>query len=193
MQKYQSIVDAEWDIIYDKLDKIAASGSQIVLSRLAIGDLATQYFADRNIFCAGRVPIDVRFQSLNFNFCLLVLGFYSCTSSCCCLCFLMSTISFHADDENAVELVLLEFVKLEIRNTNFSGTDLQDLVRVSLACGGVVQTSITSLTPDVLGSCGRFEERQIGQERYNILTECPKVKSSPHSWSPEIATILYAH
>jgi T-complex protein 1 subunit eta len=31
-----------------------------VLSRLAIGDLATQYFADRDIFCAGRVAEDVR-------------------------------------------------------------------------------------------------------------------------------------
>ena len=54
--KYQSIVDAEWNIIYEKLDKCVASGAQIVLSRLAIGDLATQYFADRGIFCAGRVP-----------------------------------------------------------------------------------------------------------------------------------------
>ncbi|GLC39460.1 T-complex protein 1 subunit eta [Pleodorina starrii] len=53
--KYQSIVDAEWNIIYDKLAKCVASGANIVLSRLAIGDLATQYFADRNIFCAGRV------------------------------------------------------------------------------------------------------------------------------------------
>ena len=48
-------MDAEWNIIYDKLDKCAASGAKIVLSRLAIGDLATQYFADRDIFCAGRV------------------------------------------------------------------------------------------------------------------------------------------
>jgi len=54
-EKYQSIVDAEWNIIYDKLDKIVKSGAQIVLSRLAIGDLATQYFADRGLFCAGRV------------------------------------------------------------------------------------------------------------------------------------------
>ena len=53
--QYQEIVDAEWSIIYDKLDKCAASGAKIVLSRLAIGDLATQYFADRDIFCAGRV------------------------------------------------------------------------------------------------------------------------------------------
>lgn len=48
-------MDAEWNIIYKKLDAIAASGAKIVLSRLAIGDLATQYFADRDIFCAGRV------------------------------------------------------------------------------------------------------------------------------------------
>lgn len=54
--QYQSIVDAEWNIIYDKLAKIVASGAKIVLSKLPIGDLATQYFADRDIFCAGRVP-----------------------------------------------------------------------------------------------------------------------------------------
>ena len=53
--KYQSIVDAEWNIIYDKLAKCRASGAKVVLSRLAIGDLATQYFADHDIFCAGRV------------------------------------------------------------------------------------------------------------------------------------------
>jgi T-complex protein 1 subunit eta len=51
----QKIVDAEWKLIYEKLDKIIASGAQIILSKLPIGDLATQYFADRNIFCAGRV------------------------------------------------------------------------------------------------------------------------------------------
>merc|ERR1711907_846994 len=58
VEDYQKIVDAEWDIIYDKLDKIAASGATVVLSKLAIGDLATQYFADREIFCAGRVTDD---------------------------------------------------------------------------------------------------------------------------------------
>lgn len=40
--QYQSIVDAEWNIIYDKLDKCVQSGAKIILSRLAIGDLATQ-------------------------------------------------------------------------------------------------------------------------------------------------------
>ena len=53
--KYQEIVDAEWNIIYEKLDKCVASGANIILSKLAIGDLATQYFADRGLFCAGRV------------------------------------------------------------------------------------------------------------------------------------------
>jgi T-complex protein 1 subunit eta len=55
---YQAFVDAEWKIIYDKLDAIVATGAKVVLSRLAIGDLATQYFADRDIFCAGRVTED---------------------------------------------------------------------------------------------------------------------------------------
>jgi T-complex protein 1 subunit eta len=55
---YQGIIDAEWQIIYDKLDAIVKSGANIVLSKLPIGDLATQYFADRDIFCAGRVPAE---------------------------------------------------------------------------------------------------------------------------------------
>ena len=63
--QYQEIVDAEWSIIYDKLDKCAASGAKIVLSRLAIGDLATQYFADRDIFCAGRVHLG--FRAIKFH------------------------------------------------------------------------------------------------------------------------------
>ncbi|GEQ66933.1 hypothetical protein JCM33374_g596 [Metschnikowia sp. JCM 33374] len=55
---YQDIVDAEWNIIFNKLDAISKAGADIVLSKLPIGDLATQYFADRNIFCAGRVATE---------------------------------------------------------------------------------------------------------------------------------------
>ena len=40
-------MDAEWTILYDKLDKIVKSGAKVVLSKLPIGDVATQYFADR--------------------------------------------------------------------------------------------------------------------------------------------------
>mmetsp|Transcript_46639 Transcript_46639/g.121010 ORF Transcript_46639/g.121010 Transcript_46639/m.121010 type:complete len:562 (-) Transcript_46639:74-1759(-) len=109
--QYQSIVDAEWTIIYEKLDLIAKSGAQVVLSRLAIGDLATQYFADRNIFCAGRVETD-------------------------------------------------------------------DLERTRRAVGGVVQTTVHGVSPDVLGTCGRFEEKQIGGDRYNVFTGCKETKSA---------------
>lgn len=56
VEEFQQIVDAEWKIIYDKMEFIAKSGANVVLSKLPIGDLATQYFADRNIFSAGRVP-----------------------------------------------------------------------------------------------------------------------------------------
>merc|ERR1719453_2801507 len=108
---YQKIVDAEWKIIYDKLDKCVACGAQIILSKLPIGDLATQYFADRKLFCAGRVTPD-------------------------------------------------------------------DMNRVAKATGGVVQTSVNDLTPGVLGSCGAFEERQVGEERYNLFTECTNAKTA---------------
>ncbi|KAJ8535037.1 hypothetical protein ON010_g13701 [Phytophthora cinnamomi] len=109
--KYQSIVDAEWNIIYEKLELCVKSGAQIILSKLPVGDLATQYFADRGLFCAGRVAQD-------------------------------------------------------------------DMERTQRATGGVVQTSVHDMNPSVLGSCGRFEERQVGNERYNIFMECAEAKSS---------------
>lgn len=105
---FQSIVDAEWQIIYDKLKKIHEVGAQIVLSKLPIGDLATQWFADRGIFCAGRVPQD-------------------------------------------------------------------DINRVAKATGAVLQTTVNNVAPDVLGTCGKFEEKQIGAERFNLFEECPSV------------------
>ena len=46
-QEYQQVVDAEWTILYEKLDKLVKSGTKVVLSKLPIGDVATQYFADR--------------------------------------------------------------------------------------------------------------------------------------------------
>jgi len=83
---------------------------RVVLSRLPIGDLATQYFADRDVFCAGRVPQD-------------------------------------------------------------------DLERVATATGAVVQTSLEDLSPNVLGLCDKFEERQVGSERYHFVSGCPKAKA----------------
>ncbi|OCT99116.1 uncharacterized protein LOC495278 isoform X1 [Xenopus laevis] len=110
VEDYQAIVDAEWNILYDKLDKIYKSGAKVVLSKLPIGDVATQYFADRDLFCAGRVPEE-------------------------------------------------------------------DLKRTMMACGGSIQTSVNALTDDVLGHCALFEEAQVGGERYNFFTGCPKAKT----------------
>ncbi|EGE04476.1 T-complex protein 1 subunit eta [Trichophyton mentagrophytes] len=58
VSEYQAIVDAEWQIIFNKLEALYKTGAKVVLSKLPIGDLATQYFADRDIFCAGRVSSD---------------------------------------------------------------------------------------------------------------------------------------
>lgn len=109
---YQSIVDAEWQIIYEKLDNCVKTGAKIVLSRLPIGDLATQYFADRDIFCAGRcVP--------------------------------------------------------------------EDLDRVCEATGAKVTSTCNNLDPNIiLGTCGVFEERQVGGERFNFFKDCTKTKTA---------------
>ncbi|KAM0681597.1 T-complex protein 1 subunit eta [Glugoides intestinalis] len=55
VSEYQKIVDAEWSIIDQKLEDIINSGANVVLSTMSIGDYATQYFARKGIFSAGRV------------------------------------------------------------------------------------------------------------------------------------------
>ena len=54
-EKFKDIVNAEYKIILGKLEKIVTAGATVVLSNKSIGDLATQYFADHKVFCAGRV------------------------------------------------------------------------------------------------------------------------------------------
>ncbi|PRT54765.1 putative T-complex protein 1 subunit eta [Wickerhamiella sorbophila] len=107
---YQAVVDAEWKIILDKLEAIEATGAQVVLSKLPIGDLATQFFADRDIFCAGRVSNE-------------------------------------------------------------------DMNRVLAAVGGQLQSTTSDIHEEHLGTCKHFEERQVGGERFNLFTGCPKAST----------------
>nr|UXY87775.1 T-complex protein1 eta SU [Cryptomonas curvata] len=58
VKSFQAIIDAEWSIIYEKLDKISQVKTNVIFSKLPIGDLATQYFAERGILCGGRVSSD---------------------------------------------------------------------------------------------------------------------------------------
>jgi T-complex protein 1 subunit eta len=58
ISKYKKIIDAEWSIIYEKLDRITETGIKAVFSSQPIGDLATQYFAERGILCGGRISND---------------------------------------------------------------------------------------------------------------------------------------
>jgi len=81
------------------------------LSKLPIGDLATQYFADRDVFCAGRVPA-------------------------------------------------------------------MDMERMIMATGAICQSTVNGLTSNVLGTCGEFEEVQIGAERFNFFKNCPSTKTT---------------
>ena len=110
-EDFQSFVDAEWKIINKKLENIVNSGANVVLSKLPIGDLATQYFADRNVFCAGRVAAE-------------------------------------------------------------------EIERVAKATGACLLQTCNDITEKSLGTCGLFEERQIGAERFNLFMECPKSKTA---------------
>uniref|UniRef100_H0XY69 CCT-eta n=1 Tax=Otolemur garnettii TaxID=30611 RepID=H0XY69_OTOGA len=60
VEDYQANVDAEWNMLYDKLERIYRSEAKVVLFKLPIGDVATQYFADRDMFCAGPPEEDLK-------------------------------------------------------------------------------------------------------------------------------------
>ena len=110
VKAYQDVVDAEWQIIYRKLELIYKTGANVVLSKLPIGDLATQWFADRDVFCAGRVPFS-------------------------------------------------------------------DMQRVIQAVGGSVQSTCLNIRKEHVGTCGLFEERQIGGLRFYVFEECPQTRT----------------
>ena len=40
-----------------------------------------------------------------------------------------------------------------------------------------MQTTANGLDDNILGTCGKFEEVQLGSERYNMFTECTSAKS----------------
>lgn len=49
--------------------------------------------------------------------------------------------------------------------------------RVNQATGASTQSTCTDIQERHLGTCGAFEERQIGGERFNIFSECPAAKT----------------
>merc|ERR1712098_22238 len=51
--------------------------------------------------------------------------------------------------------------------------------RTRLATGATVQTTVNcGLDPKILGTCGLFEEVQIGAERFNLFRQCIHSKSA---------------
>merc|ERR1719198_1259900 len=45
-------------------------------------------------------------------------------------------------------------------------------MRMAKATGAMMQTSCNDLVPGVLGTCKKFEERQVGGERFNFFSGC---------------------
>lgn len=147
-QEYQKVVDAEWGILYDKLEKIVASGAKVVLSKLPIGDVATQYFADRSHLSLILYYLLIFFLLL-LPPRLLLLPHYL---------FLLPHILL---------LLLFTLPLLSSRDVFCAGrVPEEDLRRTMQACGGAIQTSVSSLSDSALGTCQLFEEEQIGGERW---------------------------
>ena len=46
----------------------------------------------------------------------------------------------------------------------------EDLKRTMQACGGSIQTSVSNINDQVLGTCALFEEKQIGNDRLVFCT-----------------------
>lgn len=105
--RFRDVVDAEFRLIYAKLRNVVEAGATVVLSSRSVGDLATQFFADHRVFCAGRV----------------------------------------------------------------TDADLSRVVR----CTGARPLSTVSDVDEIsaaLGTrCGLFEERQVGNDRFNFFTD----------------------
>jgi T-complex protein 1 subunit eta len=61
-----------------------------------------------------------------------------------------------------------------------------DLKRTQKACGGAIVTTVENLPEgingdqahQVFGTCEVFEEMQIGSDRYNLFTGCPRAKTA---------------
>lgn len=41
-----------------------------------------------------------------------------------------------------------------------------------------MQTSVYNILPENLGQCARFEEKQVGDERYNVFMGCPHAQTA---------------
>ena len=52
------------------------------------------------------------------------------------------------------------------------------MMRVVKATGGKVQSVVSDLKPEMLGTCELFEEKVVGAERFNIFTGCPNAESA---------------
>jgi len=72
--------------------------------------------------------------------------------------------------------VLSVFILIQFGSGLFCAGRVEDgdLKRVAKATLGAIQTSMSDLTrDDILGTCGTFEEKRVGDERFNVFTECP--------------------
>ena len=84
-----------------------------------------------------------------------------------------------------VTLLILININVHPPNRYFADRDIfcagrvaaADLERVCQATGASIQSTCSDIRPTHLGTCGTFEEKQIGGERFNLFADCPSAKT----------------
>ncbi|BAM41377.1 T-complex protein 1 subunit [Theileria orientalis strain Shintoku] len=183
-QDYQSIIDAEYRIIFEKLENAVKLGANVVLSKLPIGDIATQYFAGTTTTVISNIGIST--DSI-IDTAIDTTRIITTTT----------TITTNtAITTNTVSTISTTITNISTTSTNISTTSTNikkgifcngrveeaDLIRTSKATGASIQTTLNNLSTEVLGRllktnmvtrsgrCDTFEEVQVGGERYNVFT-----------------------
>ena len=149
--------------------QIVDSGANIVLSRLAIGDLATQYFADRGLFCAGRVADDdLKRMAKAVGASVQVRRPLECKPLA-----RPSSPPTTPEDPSRPLSTPSPPRQTPPRTPHSPPSPLTHPPHPPPS-----QTSCNDLNEKVLGNCAKFEEKQVGGERYNFFTGCTKAATA---------------
>lgn len=138
--EYQKVVDAEWDILYDKLDRIHKSGAKV--KTLKTKTMVLRLF----VICLFSRLFFQNFPSEMWLPNTLLIGE--------CFVLAVSQMLIWLDDHVFYFTFVFEFVVV----TAFC---FKIQTRTMKACGGSIQSTVHDLNDDTLGGCDFFEEKQV--------------------------------
>uniref|UniRef100_A0A670J8N8 CCT-eta n=1 Tax=Podarcis muralis TaxID=64176 RepID=A0A670J8N8_PODMU len=181
VQDYQAIVDAKWSILYDELDKLHKSGAKVILSKLPTGGVATQYFADRDMFCAGRVPEEDLKRTMMACGGSIQTSVNSLTDYFLGRCVLFEETDLHYNPAWSMEQFMAEMVR-PLHNAIVTGRRAINNDSV-VAGAGAIETEISKYLPDYSRTIhGNYQ--QLSQTSSPVHGKTQTRIPSPHPPTP---------